>query len=80
MLHFTPHKRAYKAIREEKKVGGRRSVSYSSNEICVAHIASCSLSSATFGQYSGFFTHLGNKGDLSHLHNIDISLLYNNIS
>lgn len=50
--------------------------SYSSNEICVAHIASCSLFSATFGQYSGFLIHLGNKGDLSHLHNMDISLLY----
>lgn len=50
--------------------------SYSSNEICVAHIASCSLFSAIFGQYSGFLLHLGNKGDLSHLHNIDISLLY----
>jgi hypothetical protein len=49
--------------------------SYSSNEICVAHIASL-FSLATFGQYSGFLLHLGNKGDLSHLHSIDISLLY----
>jgi len=46
--------------------------SYSSNEICVAHIASLAI----FGQYSGFLLHLGNKGDLSHLHNIDIRLLY----
>ena len=50
--------------------------SYSSNEICVAHIASCSLFSAIFGQYSGFLLHLGNRGDLSHIHNIDIRLLY----
>ena len=53
--------------------GGIESIGYSSNEICVAHIASCSLSSAIFGQYSGLLLHLGNKLDLSHLHNMLIS-------
>jgi hypothetical protein len=73
MLHFTPHKRARIAFREEILGGGGKSTSYSSNEICVAHIASCSLSSAIFGQYSGLRLHLGNRLDFSHLHNMLIS-------
>jgi hypothetical protein len=34
MLHFTPHKRAYKAHREDKKVGGIGDDGVLSDQIC----------------------------------------------